>query len=346
MPAQPIRAVLRSPRWLAAAAALIAVGSAGTASAASTPTVGTVHIKGEITNVATGHGVPGMCVHVAKDGASQVRTVATSSDGHYQADIVQAPGTTVTYIVTADAGCGANWWWSSSYANVNPKITALPGKATVSHVNMTTRHGGRIAGRITTAAGNAIVGATVGTWNEPSSDGFAYATTKDDGSFVMGGMPSGQYQVRVDSTQVAFLTPSYVPHQLSDAHARWFTVTEAATTIVNDQLLHSDAVTGKVTDAKTGAPISGVTVSVVPPHSYRELCCAGTTKADGTYEVWGLRPGTYVACFDDEGNEPSLHRNACYKDKPYPYYANDGTTITVTGYGTVTTGIDQTLTRK
>jgi hypothetical protein len=345
MPAQLIHAALRRRRWLTAAAALIAVGTAGTASAASTPTVGTVHIKGQIMNAATGYGVPGMCVHIAKDGARQVGTVATGSDGHYQADIVQAPGTTVTYVVTADAGCGANWWWTSTYANVNPKITAVPGKATASRVNMTTRHGGRIAGRITTATGKPIAGATVGTWNELGSDSSAHASTKDDGTFLMGGIPSGQYQVRVDSPQMAYLTPSYVPHQLSDTNATWFTVTEGATTAVHDYLLHSDAIMGRVTDAATGAPLANIGVSAVPPHSFRD-CCGAVTAADGTYQVWGLKPGPHIVCFSDDNNLPSLHQNACYKNQPYTEWVNQGTTVTVTGYGTRVTGIDQALTLK
>ena len=66
--------------------------------------------------------------------------------------------------------------------------------------------------------------------------------------------------------------------------------------------LQVPALVGQVTDAGTGAPIAGATVTLVGPGPGSET--STVTAADGTYAFGGLEPGQYTVAVDADGYEP------------------------------------------
>src|SRR6185312_3082747 len=96
--------------------------------------------------------------------------------------------------------------------------------------------------------------------------GYSYfATTASDGTYVLGGVTAGSYQVffRPYNGQGQDYVYQYYPGKSNPAAAQPVSVTAGQTTSPVDATLATGAtVSGKVTDAATGAPVSGVNVSV------------------------------------------------------------------------------------
>lgn len=100
------------------------------------------------------------------------------------------------------------------------------------------------------------------------------------------------------------------------------------------------SISGRVVDAATRAPISGVEFQGFNHYNYG---IPPGTGADGTYTIPNLAPGAYTICSDASGiDQPHAggYKDACYSDDP----AQASTPVIVTA-GTTTTGVDLVLTR-
>jgi Carboxypeptidase regulatory-like domain len=81
----------------------------------------------------------------------------------------------------------------------------------------------------------------------------------------------------------------------------WIVVPESVETVEPITLQPGGRITGKVTDAKTGAPVSEAEVSVQFVESPSETNGGGgesTSDAEGTFAIDGLEPGVYSMCLD------------------------------------------------
>lgn len=119
------------------------------------------------------------------------------------------------------------------------------------------------------------------------------------------------------------------------------------------------AVTGRVTDAGSGAGLAGVVVRLwdkEPANAldYGVIYGTVTTGADGRYTVAGVWDGgDYMVCFDPRnvsGGPPhTVYDGQCWKNRPYDVdYIQSGfptdPTVVHTAVGATTTGIDAALT--
>ena len=98
-------------------------------------------VSGRITDETSGQGVAGMCAHVvsgtgAVDGWVVDATATTRWDGTYTATWTATRGTRNFYMVMADAGCGANWWWTPTESSGVFQLKAEPGETTAAGVDM------------------------------------------------------------------------------------------------------------------------------------------------------------------------------------------------------------------
>ena len=99
-------------------------------------------------------------------------------------------------------------------------------------------------------------------------------------------------------------------------------------------------ISGRVTDASTGAPLANIGVRVLT--SVGGWGAMAATDASGVYTATGLMAGTY--CVKTFGNFPYLDK--LYDDLPNPYgeYTVTGGTVVSVTDGTTTNGIDFRLT--
>jgi 5-hydroxyisourate hydrolase-like protein (transthyretin family) len=332
----------------------------------------TMTISGRITDQNTGQGVAGMCVSVETDSGDATTSVATTtsaSDGTYVAIWSQSRSTAPEgFGVHATPYCGADGWWLATPNNDEQvTLTAEPGKSSASGVDMQTTPAGRITGRVTDDNTGRPVAKVSVSWTARDVSAPLPNTTvrevvsQSDGTFVVGGLPAGTYAVVINKTdwtgrysqipirsQIDYL-PDLVHHtpETSVSNAEAFSVSVGQSTVVNESIYPTDSITGTVTDAATGLPISGVTVIAWGGGIWDDygVYTPGTTDATGKYRIDGLGPGAIVVCFEPgatvAAGVPS-YQAACWKNRPNDFDAANP--VQVDGFGTLVSGIDQALT--
>ena len=220
------------------------------------PSTGT--LQGTVTNAATGATISGATVTIV-GGAS----TTTNGSGFYQFTNVAAG----TYSVTASAT-----GYNSSTAN---GVAVTAGNTTVQNFALTATGPttGTLQGNVTNAATGAnISGATV------TIAGGASTTTNKSGFYQFTNVAAGTYSVTASAT-------GYNPSTANNV-----TVTGGSTTVQNFVLTAAGPSTGTlqgtVTNAATGATISGATVSIAGGAST-------TTNGSGFYQFTNVAPNTY-----------------------------------------------------
>lgn len=123
---------------------------------------------------------------------------------------------------------------------------------------------GSLGGTVTNSANQDVAGVLVLATNVGTGNSYT-ATTGPDGIYAVSGLPAGSYQVLFEPNngQGQDLVYQYFPDKSNAAAAQAVSVTAGQTTPHVDATLATGAtVSGKVTDAATGAPVSGVYVYV------------------------------------------------------------------------------------
>ena len=209
-------------------------------------------ITGTVTEASSGLIIAGATVSATPGGAN----ATSAADGTYNISV--APG---NYTVTASR---------SLYISQSQAANVSQGIATTVNFQLQPQPGW-IAGTVTDASSGApIAGATI-----VVIPGGANATTAADGTYNISLGP-GTYTATASR-------PLYGSQSLGA------TVVSAATTSVDFQLTPGAGwLVGTVTNAATGAPISGATLTLVPGG------LTTTTAPDGTYNL-SVAPGTYTA---------------------------------------------------
>jgi hypothetical protein len=142
---------------------------------------------------------------------------------------------------------------------------------------------GSISGTVTDANTNApIVGATVSVGVDSS------ATTDVEGAYILEGIPAGTYTV-------TFSAESYITDTLEDVEVIAGEETEDVDMALQPEPT-AGSISGTVTDAVTGEPVEGATVSLAVVDSTKTT----TTVVDGTYLLEDVPAGNYTVTFSAE----------------------------------------------
>ena len=204
---------------------------------------------------------------------------------------------------------------------------------------------GVISGKVTDAiTGEPIAAVELEASNELGYRG-ASATSDADGDYAFSGMKAGIYFVHTAET------PGYLREIYDDlpCHFHWgcqpelgtpIEVVSGATTGEIDFALHrGGTISGAVTEAATGDPLSGLSVGILD--SQGEVMDYVYTSSSGLYSLPGLYAGTYYAMASSDG-----HRCELYDDIPCQEGLDPttGTPIEV-GFGATTGGVDFALNR-
>ncbi len=255
-------------------------------------------IAGTLTDAVTGRTAGGVEV-LALDALGHVaQQTRSDADGTYALSALRAGAYRIRF--GGSVGYFGSVYALQWYHGVSEVASATPvtvqADQRVSGIDATMTGGGRIQGRVTREGTNSpIAGATV---TVGTSTFGSYvdrtATTTADGTYSVGGLSAGSYQVRFSAHDAGVLDETYnnrPPDQAGDAVS---VADEGTVQGVDGQLAADGELTGRVTDAVTHAGLAGVSVEV--HHSY-DGTVRTTTAADGTYSVRGLHSGTARVLF-------------------------------------------------
>jgi hypothetical protein len=155
---------------------------------------------------------------------------------------------------------------------------------------------GEITGTVTDAiTGAPLAGVTVKAWRPYSL--VASATSGADGSYTVSGLPASNYPYTV-SFELAGSYPEQWYHDNPAGQRDQLIVGAGKVTADVDQDLEPGGkISGTVTDARTGAPVGGVSVLAAGPGTQLAVC----THANGTYSVPDLVPGSWYVTVGEAG---------------------------------------------
>jgi hypothetical protein len=227
------------------------VGDAG-----SLPCQGSGTLTGTVTDAGSGAPIAGATVSYSGTGPTGPVNGSTTTDqaGHYSVSAIAVS----SYSVTAQAG-----GYQSQTAT-----SVVGGGSTATQNFALTSSASTLTGTVTDAvAGTPVSGATV-------SAGTASASTNANGVFTITGLAPGTYTATASATGYA-------------AQSASVTITAASTTTQNFALSpNPGTISGTVTDAATGAPIAGATVSYSGG--------SAITDGNGNYNFAAVSEGTYT----------------------------------------------------
>jgi hypothetical protein len=258
-------------------------------------------ITGTVTNAGTGTGLSGVSVQVYTSDGTFATSTSTTATGSYTVNGLPAG----TYYARTSV-FGALSYVDELYDDIpclGCSVTSgvalvLTAGTTRSGVDFALAPGGRISG-VVTDAGTEVGLSNVSVQVFTSTGTFARsASTTATGSYAVNGLPTGSYYART----FVFGTVSYLDELYDNIPCFNCSVTTgtaiavtAGTTRsgVDFALSPGGSITGAVTDAATGTPLSGVTVSIYGATGL--LAKSSVTNMAGTYTVNGLPAGAYFA---------------------------------------------------
>ena len=277
-----------------------------------------------------------MCVDAESRSGTYFGFGITGKDGRYRADALN----TGTYELLISA-CGSTTDLASVQLARKIRVSA---PRTVRGVNAALPAGGTISGRITSPGGAGL--SSVCVESDPVRGGglAGFTTTGSDGRYALPGLEPGPYRVFFDTTADCDssqdgLVPQWYPDAASRARATIVTVRAGATTPGISATLQADGgISGTVTAASGGRPLTGICVRAIPLTAGRGA--SFTVTGGGRYSLTGLAPGRYRVRFRS-GCGASGYATQWWKDAGS---AARATVVTIRA-DAVSAGIDAALAR-
>jgi len=234
-------------------------------------------------------------------------------------------------------------WYNNqpNYTSAND-VAASAGSVTP-NIGAILEVGGQITGQVTAAGtGLPISGASVYAYTSTtSSDYVAYDSTNASGIYEIKALQSGSYYIRFDPPSWQDYLEEYYDDKPSLASANLVNVTLGGVTSgINAALARGGKITGQVTVAGAGTPLSNVYVYAYTSttSSSWNYVAYDSTDVTGVYTITSLMTGNYYLRFDPPGSD---YFEEYYNDKSNLASA-DPVSVTL---GNVTSGINAALAR-
>ena len=209
---------------------------------------------------------------------------------------------------------------------------------------------GGITGTVIGTGSASVAGVNVDVFSGSVREGTAI--TAADGTYDVGNLTAGTYDVCFDASGVTSGAPATGYADQCDNNVAWDglgTDITAATGVavtsgtvtqgINATLIAGGAISGTVTNS-SDSPLTGVKAEVFT--SAGNYLTEATTAADGTYQLSGLTTGSYDVCFD---GSPAGSSDQCYDGVTWNGLASDlnGATPVTVSDGSVTDSVNATL---
>jgi 5-hydroxyisourate hydrolase-like protein (transthyretin family) len=302
-------------------------------------------ISGTVTDATTGAPLQNVEVDIYNSSGSYVTYGYTDASGVYASGTGLPTGT--YYLRTYNSQGYLDELYNNILCASSCTITSGTGVsvtigATTSGVNFGLAMGGNITGAVWDAAtGAPLSGVTVNVYNASGSS-MGSVSTNTSGVYSRNGLPTGTYYVRT-SNSLGYIDELYDNLPCPNGSCTVTTGTGVSVTAgatrggINFGLAVGGGISGTVSDAVTGAPLSGVSVYVY--NASGNYMGSVATNASGVYTKTGLATGTYnLWTYNTQGYLDELYNNLpCLYGTCSPYTAGTGVSVTV---GTTTGGIN------
>jgi len=294
-----------------------------------------LRIAGQISGLArsrAGALLPNVCVFAMNVRTLDFGAAITGKSGGYTLRHLEPGRYRVQFI-----DCGgfpqhyASQWYRRQASQARATRVPVHSYRTTHAINAQLSTGGAVAGTVTSAATHRPVRGVGVIASDAAAGNIGIAITGRHGRFVLGGLPTGSYQL-------SYLVLRGSLGSITAAHeAR---VIQPATTRTSVTLPLAGSVAGTVLAGNPAKPAADVCVQLGsgPLSGLLSLFDLSLTGRHGKYKLTNLRPGSYLAQFTDcspvADQAPQWYRGT-------PYRAN-AAKITVRS-GQVTSGIGGTL---
>ena len=191
---------------------------------------------------------------------------------------------------------------------------AIAAGETVSNIDFRLIKGGKISGLVTSEAdGRPLASLEVEACATENDDRCQNATTGADGTYRITGLIPGSYEMFVETRETEY-APEYYDNAYNENFATPVIVTAGQdSTNIDFSLAVSGIITGTVTSKADGRPLASVRVQACSTEL--DLPCEyASTKADGTYRITGLVPGSHIVSASPYGTEflPESYSDAAF----------------------------------
>jgi len=304
-------------------------------------------LSGAVTDAGTGDPLSAF-LDLYSNAGTFLDSVATGPDGSYELADLPAG----TYYLSAEAADHRSEVYDdlpcdgSCDVTVGSPLLVSTGH-TLSGIDFALDEPGAISGTVTVdPSGDPVSGGNVSVYDESGSF-VASAYTQTDGSYRVGALPGGSYFVRASGNNLTYET-TYQPEIYDDVPCPNTCDVTAGTPVtvsyngttsgIDFALLRLGTISGTVTDASSGAPVSGARLDAYNP--FNSLTGSALTDVNGQYTLVALPSDDYTVVAVSDS-----HRDEVYDDMPCGPSCDPkaGDPIGVTA-GTSTTGIDFQLT--
>ena len=210
-----------------------------------------------------------VCAAESEEAFSNYCTISSAS-GEYKLEGIP-PGSYIVSFFPVAVGSGLFGIGSTPYAAQRYKDAELPEPGslvevkkdvTTGGINAELSTGAQIEGRVTAPSGAPLAGTTVCGFPHMSSGTFipSCGTTGASGEYAIHGLASGSYQIEFLPAEAQYVTETYNGH-FSTKAPTLLAVTRGVTyPAINATLPIGGTITGIVTSAATGAPVSSASI--------------------------------------------------------------------------------------
>lgn len=275
------------------AAVLVLGGGALTAAADAEATTAT--ITGSITREAGGAPVEGVGVFISPTAGGFSFNGSSDATGGYTVTDLPAGEYIVRFAPDGAApDLLTEYWDGASDREAAQRLTVVAGE-TLTGIDASLQVAGSITGTVTRDGDETpVAGATVAVSPVDGSWVPELAWTQEDGSFLVGGLPSGQYTVRFEGPADSGLTGEFWDDAVDSASATPVTVVAGESAPgIDAGLAQAAVISGQVTREFDGSPVAGV-VDIWPLGQMGGQSV--TIEADGSYRA-EVAPGSYTLRF-------------------------------------------------
>ncbi|MCC6314914.1 MAG: carboxypeptidase regulatory-like domain-containing protein, partial [Thermomicrobiales bacterium] len=276
---------------------------------------------GQITGIVTAadSGLPLISVNVwAYDATGNVvGSASTNAAGQYSLSSLQPGPFRIQF--RPNSGGYLQEYYNNVADLASATLVNLPDGGTVVNINAALDKGSRVFGRVTAADGGAgLAGVQISVSGSGATT--AFATTDASGNYTTNiGLRSGSYTIRFTPPSSGAAS-TYIPEYHLNAASQMFAtplIVNSPTNITNlDAVLDRGAIlTGTVTAADGGAPLSPVYVSVFDAAGSQ--VASGATTASGVFTTSpGIRSGSYRIFYQPGSGDAAAYLSEYRSDKP------------------------------